>query len=128
MWLGADRPGQPLTGKLQHTLTVVADEELASPTFAVEFAAPVPVLDGRRSAHLELNHHCGSRARAHCRRLRGAESPKRVQINQVGVPYGDRAPGARRSWLHKFQTRVRAESGEANSAGDRDEFVMSFFV
>ena len=93
MWLGADRPGQPLTGKLQHTLTVVADEELASPTFAVEFAAPVPVLDGRRSAHLELNHHCGSRARAHCRRLRGAESPKRVQINQVGVPHGDRAAG-----------------------------------
>jgi hypothetical protein len=45
VWLGADRPGQPLTGKLQHTLTVVADGELASPTFAVEFAAPVPVLD-----------------------------------------------------------------------------------
>ena len=44
VWLGADRPRQAPNGMLQKVLTVVAGDELASPAFAGDFGAAVPVL------------------------------------------------------------------------------------
>jgi hypothetical protein len=45
VWLGADRPRQAPNGMLQKVLTVVAGDELASPAFAVDIGAAVPVHD-----------------------------------------------------------------------------------
>ena len=41
--VGADRPDHPLTGFLQHVLRVVANDQLAAVTFAVDLGAAVLV-------------------------------------------------------------------------------------
>jgi hypothetical protein len=47
LWLSTDRPREPLTVTLKHVLTLVAGDELAAITLAVDLGAAVFVDDAR---------------------------------------------------------------------------------